>query len=87
MKKLLIILFIAAAVLMLFCAPDREKFSASGMAVSDEYCRKLADVYYRPKIRDIECRDDYFERICGKKRRNTIDFRTGNYFTQSGILV
>jgi len=62
-----------------------EPFSQSGLAISDRYCSKLADVYYRPDM--AGCRCGYRRRICDKQRRETIDDRTGNYYTEGHILV
>lgn len=70
-----------------FRESNKEKFSDSGLAINDLYCEKIVDAYYRPQIKDSQCRKEYMERICGKKRKNTIDFRTGNYFTHYGYLI
>jgi hypothetical protein len=87
MKNLPIIaLIILVAVLYLFLT-IREKFSTSGLAISDDYCNKLADVYHMPMLQDQEARDDYKQRICGRSRRYTVDSQTGNYYTENGTLI
>lgn len=73
--------------LAFFLMTVKESFSSSGMTISDEYCHKLANVYYKPTDNNPSCRDKYNEKICGHSRRNNIDFRTGNYFTENGVLV
>lgn len=65
----------------------RENFSSSGLNISDDYCNRIADVYYDPKNVNAEQREMYKQMICGKQRRNTITRETGNYFTQNGVLV
>ena len=87
MKNLPIIIGIAVIILLVVMFSWRENFSTSGLAISDRYCTKLADVYHRPMLQDQEARDDYKNRICGRERRCTIDEQTGNYFTQNGVLV
>ncbi|QKF93678.1 hypothetical protein QKU48_gp0220 [Fadolivirus algeromassiliense] len=87
MKNLPICLLITiVAVLFLFMAV-RENFSVSGMTISDDYCTKIADVYYKPKDNNGECRSNYRARICGRQRREGIDPRTGNYYTENGVLI
>lgn len=85
--KLLIAIIILLVLAMFFMVPMNESFSHSGLTMSDDYCRKLAYVYNRPHIKDLECRRDFSDRICGGIRRRTIDSRTGNYFTENGVLV
>ena len=87
MKNLPIIILVVVVALMFICMPDSERFSTGGLAISDDYCTKLADVYTGPGNNDPEARDEYRRRVCGKKRRNTIDFTTGNYMTDYGVLV
>ncbi len=74
-------------VILYFMVSKNEGFSDSGLAISDRYCTALADVYYRPSVKNPVCRDNYRERICGKARRNMVDFRTGNYYTENGQLL
>lgn len=85
------VLLILAIVIIFFIMRNTnflfERFSSSGLAISDRYCTRLADVYYHPQVKCPTCRDNYLERICGKKRRHTVDEKTGNYFTQYGKLV
>lgn len=78
---------ILAAFILVLCLmmSSREPFTDSGLPISDEYCTKLADVYYRPT--DSEHRDEYRNRICGSIRRETIDQPTGNYYTVDGQLI
>lgn len=87
MKNLPIIIGIAVIILLVVTFSWRENFSTSGLAISDRYCAKLAQVYHKPMLQDEEARADYENRICGKERRCTIDNQTGNYFTQNGVLV
>jgi len=87
MKNIPLLILLGIIVLMIMCMSDKEKFSQSGLAISDRYCQKLADVYYNPKTTDVNSRFNYRKRICGKQRRNTIDNRMGNYYTDYGILV
>jgi hypothetical protein len=82
-----ILITLLIIVIIVLCAPRNELFSASGLSLSDEDCRKLVDVYYKPTENSPECRDNYMMRICGKQRRSTIDPRTGNYYTQYGVLI
>ena len=82
-----ILIVLLIIVIIVLCAPRNELFSASGLSLSDEDCRKLVDVYYKPNEHLPECRNNYMKRICGKQRRNTIDPRTGNYYTQYGVLI
>ena len=65
----------------------RESFSTSGMTISDDYCGRLTDIYYDPANRDPKCRHNARNRICGHERRNTIDYKTGNYYTENGVLI
>ena len=78
---------IVAFIVLYYLMSRREGFSKSGLAISDPLCLQLADVYYKPSDGNPETRDDYRRRICGKVRRNTVDFGTGNYFTEDGELV
>ena len=87
MQNLPICILIVVLVLVGFVLMTRENFSTSGLAISNDYCNKLVDVYYDPTDADAKRRADYRERICGMQRRNTIDMETGNYYTQNGILV
>lgn len=87
MKNLPIIIILVILVILYFTIPAKEKFSQSGLSLSDADCMKLAEVYYRPTMKDPECRSEYNGRICGKQRRSTIDYRTGNYFTENGHLI
>lgn len=87
MNNLLILILVALIAFMYLCKPNTEKFSTSGLAISDRYCDKLVSTYYRPKVTRPKCRDNYGRRVCGKQRRHTIDFKTGNYYTHNGMLV
>lgn len=86
-ENLPILIIIALFVVLYFIMSKRETFSSSGLAVSDRYCQQLADVYYMPRETSADCRHNYRKRICGHPRRNTVDFNTGNYFTENGQLV
>jgi len=87
MKNLPILILVALFVILCFLAPRSESFSDSGLAISNDYCRQLTDVYYRPGVNDPKCRKNYRKRICGKQRRSSIDPWTGNYFTYYGQLL
>ncbi len=88
MKNSTILLIVGLiALIYLFTTQNNEPFSASGLAISDEDCTKLASVYYRPRVNNPFCRDQYLDRICGRRRRDTIDYDTGNYYTSGDILV
>ena len=87
MKNLPIIITVAILILLAICMPDREKFSMSGLSISDRECSKLTDVYYHPQNNDPKCRSEYLKRFCGKGRRQTIEPRMGNYFMDYGVLV
>jgi len=78
---------VALFVVLYLLMTRRENFSSSGLAVSDAYCEQLADVYAYPRITDIDRRHDFRRRICGPVRRNTVDYRTGNYLTINRQLV
>jgi len=65
----------------------RENFSKSGMSISDPKCMELADVYYKPQDNNPTNRSLYRKEICGPQRRKTVNFPTGNYFTEHGELV
>ena len=87
MKNLPVLILLAFVALMFLCMPKNEQFSTSGLNMSDRYCQKMADVYYKPKDNNVDCRHNYRKRICGKQRRHTIDTKTGNYFMDHGVLV
>lgn len=87
MKNLPICLLILALIAIFLFMSVRESFSSSGLSMSDDYCTKIADVYYKPTDNNPEHRCDYKKRICGKLRRNQIDPETGNYYTENGVLV
>ena len=82
-----ILVTLALLVIIYFIVTNNEGFSSSGLAVSDKYCDQLANIYYRPDDKNSDCRGDYRERICGNKRRNTIDYDVSNYYTVGGQLV
>ena len=87
MKNLPICVLIVLLVILGLAMTFKENFSTSGMTISDDYCTKLADVYFDPQNTNQEYRNKYNEKICGNARRNTIYPRTGNYFTENGVLV
>jgi len=80
---------ILAAFIIVLCllVSLREPFTDSGLPMSDDYCTKLTDVYYRPDDSDPKNRADYRNRICGEIRRETIDHATGNYYTVNGQII
>jgi hypothetical protein len=87
MQNLPLCILIVVLVVIGFMLVVRENFSNSGLNISDDYCNKMADVYYDPRNVNSEQRQKYKQMICGKQRRNTIAMKTGNYFTQNGVLV
>lgn len=87
MKNLPILILIAVVIILVMCRPGSEKFSTSGLSISDRECMKLADVYSHPRCNDPECRSDYRRRICGMQRRQTVEPSMGNYWNEYGVLV
>ena len=87
MKNLPICVLIVLLIVFGLMLTLRENFSTSGMTISDDYCGKLASVYFDPRNTNQEYRNLYEGKICGNVRRKTIDPRTGNYFTENGVLV
>jgi hypothetical protein len=86
MKNLIVCIILIILLVVLFW-PSTEKFSSSGLAVSDKYCVKLADVYYRPQDRNPMCRKEYPSRLCAKPGKFIIDDQTGNYYTSNNVLI
>lgn len=82
-----IIVAILLFFMLYYSTSKREKFSKSGMSISDRKCMELADVYYRPTDTDPINRNLYRREICSPLRRETVNFPTGNYFTERGELV
>lgn len=80
---------ILAAFIIVLClfVSYREPFTDSGLPMSNDYCTRLADVYYRPDVDDPKHRADYRNRICGGIRRDTVDQPTGNYYTVDGQII
>jgi hypothetical protein len=87
MKNLPICILIALFIVLGLMLTLRENFSNSGMTISDDYCTKLATVYFDPENTNQEYRNVYGNKICGNIRRGEIYPRTGNYFTDDGVLV
>ena len=87
MRNLLLLILISLLLILIFCNGQKENFSTSGLAISDQDCDKLASVYYNPRISDPECRQNAHQRICGRQRRSTVDTATGNYFYDNGVLI
>ena len=85
-KNVIIGLSLLIALIILF-GKTNEYFSSSGLSISNRYCQQLADVYYRPEIKSPDCRNEYRNRICGKIRRDTIDYSTGNYERLDGVML
>ena len=81
----IIILLVIVVIIMYFFYPSREQFSDSGLNMSDAYCEKLGAVYYKPRCQHDET--TCMNKICGAKRRFSINHDTGNYFTEGGQLV
>lgn len=86
-RNVIIAAFVAAILMLFFYYNNSEGFSKSGLAISDDDCRKLAKVYYHPLIKNDIDDKNYLNRICGKCRRNMVDFETGNYYTENGFLI
>ncbi len=82
----IVVLLIIIVVVMYFFIPKQEKFSTSGLNMSDRYCGKLSTVYYKPRMGN-QNEKKHMNKICGYDRRNTIGYDTGNYFTEGGQLV
>ena len=82
----IILLLVIIVIMMYFFAPRPEKFSTSGLNMSDRYCDKLSTVYYKPRA-GYKNGKIFKNKVCGRERRNTIGYDTGNYFTEYGQLV
>ena len=80
---ILIALFIAIGLMMTL----RENFSTSGLTISDDYCSKLTNIYLDPHNNDQQYRHAFSEKVCGNKRRHMIYPKTGNYYTENGVLI
>lgn len=88
MENVLILLLVIALCLLSWCATTQvEKFSSSGLAISNDYCDRLAYSYWRPPINDPTIREAARVNICDKRRRQTIHRPTGNYYTVDGALL
>nr|QBK88745.1 MAG: hypothetical protein LCMiAC01_04270 [Mimivirus LCMiAC01] len=85
MQNIIIIIVVILLVIIFFYRPFQEKFSTSGLAISDRYCEMLGEIYMDPSVTDLEYK--YMNKLCGARRRKTIDFKTGNYYTINGMLV
>jgi len=73
----LILIFILLIIVGLHFHNMREKFSTSGLALSDIDCEKLAMIYNPQDI----------DGICGQQRRSTVTYKNGNYYTVDGYLI
>lgn len=78
--------FIIILVLCMFMTV-KERFSTSGLAISDDDCDRLAEIYYRPFDNNDFRRSIYAKSLCGRTRRNSIDGLNGNYYTVNGMLI
>jgi len=85
LSNLAMIIFVLTLVTMFFIG-TKEKFSSSGLGMSNVYCNKLAYTYHQPKNDDMKCRMKHMDRICGGVRRDTVHKPTGNYYTVGGLL-
>jgi len=85
----ILLIFVAVTIFMFFIFHQNksENFSVSGLSISDDECHKLSSIYYKPCMNDPDCRLNGTKRICGRCRRNLIDYRTGNYYTNNGELI
>ncbi len=87
METVLILLLVIALVLLSWCATTQvEKFASSGLAISNEYCDRLAYAYWKPRVNDPQIREAARENICDTRRRKTVHKPTGNYYTVDGVL-
>lgn len=82
-----IIVAILLFFVLYYSMSKRENFSKSGLSISDRKCLELADVYYRPTDNNPVNRNLYRREICSPQRRESVNFPTGNYFTEHGELV
>jgi hypothetical protein len=82
-----IIVAILLFFVLYYSVQKHENFSKSGMSISDRKCMELADVYYKPTDNNPKNRNQYRREICSPLRRKTVNFPTGNYFTEHGELV
>jgi len=87
MNNLTILIIVGLVLLFFLFSSQKENFSASGLAISDQYCTKLAHTYYRPRVNNPFCRDVHLDRICGRRRRDKVNYDTGNYYTWGDITI
>jgi len=81
------IIGITVLVLLGLFITSKETFSSSGLTISNADCHKLSDIYVNPHEMDPMTRANYEERICDHKRRDTVDYKFGNYYTVNGMLI
>ena len=85
---LLITLFILMIFVKLLGLSDnilpKEKFTNSGLNMSNRRCMELAEYYHPRKYSSKRQKMLNATRICGYPRRYSIDERTGNYFNSYG---
>lgn len=87
MQNLPICILVIVLIFVAFMLAVRENFSTSGLSISNAYCDRIANTYFDPTMTGEEQRAKYTNMICGKDRRNTIAMKTGNYYTQQGVLI
>lgn len=86
-KKICILVLVAILIIVYLywnLAPVKitsEKFSTSGLPMSDIDCEKLATVYGYPRT------PENLNKICGMQRRKNVYNNTGNYYTINGKLL
>ena len=85
----IIVIVVIIAILYKFnlLSTNSERFSSSGLAISNDYCGQLTDVYAYPHNTHPIVRGDLRRRICGPVRRDIVDKQTGNYLTINRQLV
>lgn len=77
-----ILLIFALVIIFSYLINNVEPFSSSGLSMSDRYCNKLVYIYGSGSDYD-----DMKVKYCQQPRRDTIDFPSGNYYTQFGRLI
>ncbi len=88
MNNTIVLIVIVSLIFLYFYTMNRENFSDSGIAVSNDYLERLFTTYIVPQCKgDMKCVQRRAENILGHDRRHKIDFETGNHYTVDGVLV
>ena len=77
------ILFVVVGIILFCKLYKKEKFTDSGLNMSDRRCMEMVG-YYKPYDNNPENRVNYENRICSPLRKKIIDEQTGNYFNSYG---